>query len=349
MQSVRQVIYLTIGVSTIIVLVVWAVWIRPPSVTSRANSKQPYRDSDPARKIPTPAVTEVRDSSNAPVTIKEVLEGIIQPPAQAEVDAFLQEHGRSQSNLLAAHTLTSDISYLEEALQRFPDNPNVLVAILSQEKPQENAIELAETLTFLEPDNALSHYLHGKALLDVGEIDAAFVALSDGASASSFQATLTEQIEGLTAFHEFQGSSPDLALIQSVFGAGLPHLDKMRKLTQELTIYNSQDDIAVSVGVAMGNHLSQGAGNYLLINQLVGLAIEQQFLESRPPETFNLFLNQTHGELLRDIERQRSHIAKIAKTTSAEWEQMTTEEAAIYARIVMEEGEEAAMRKTFHK
>jgi len=345
MQNVRQIIFLTIGVSVIIVLIVWAVWILPLFVRSQSDPTQTDRSSDSARKTPSPAVAKARGSSGSPGTVKEVLEGMIQDFPRAEVEAFLDEHERSESNLLAAHALTSDASYLEEALQRFPDSPSVLVAILSQEKTRANAVELAETLTFLEPDNALSHYLHGKALLDAGKVDAAFVALSDGASASLFQATYTEQIEGLTAFHEFQGSSPDLALIKSVFGGQLYHLGKMQKLTQELTAYNSQDDMAVGVGVAMGNHLSQGAGNHLLINQLVGLSIEQQFLENSPPETFNPFLNQTHGELLQDIERQRIHLRELVQ--KGELEQLTPEEAASYARITLEEGEEAAIRKAF--
>jgi len=348
MKEQKTKIYLTAGLSAIIMLAIWALCIRPASVqvTTQTN---PTHTPDPALKTPAPAVAETWDSSESSTNIKEVLEGITQAPAQAEVDAFLEEHGRTESNLLAANALTLDNSYLEEALQLFPDSPSVLVAILSQEKTHANAVELATSLTVLEPDNALGHYLHGKALLDAGEIDAAFVALSDGASASSFEATLTEQIEGLTAFREFQGSSPDLALVQSVFGGQMSHLSKMRQLSNDLTTYNSQDDTAVSVGVAMGNHLSQGAGSHLLINQLVGLHIEKKFLENLPPETFNPFLNQTHEELLQDIENQSNHIGEIVKELDGATDQMTIEQAANYARTVMEEGEEAAIQKTFYK
>ena len=330
-------------------LIVWTLWIRPLSDTSRATSKQPERNSDPPQNIPSLTVSEARDSSKVRLTVKDVMEGLTEIPSQAEVDAFLQEQGRSKANLLAASTLTSDISYLQEALRLYPNSPSILIAILTRDITQANAIELAETLAFIEPDNALGHYLYGKVLLDAGEIDAAFAALSDGASVSSFQATFTEQVEGLTAFYQFQGSSPDLALIQSAFGANLNHLGIMRDLAKELTTYNSQGDINISIGVAMGNHLSQGAGSQLLINQLNGLYIEKQFLETQPPETYNLFLNQTHGELLRDIEKQRSQLLESVKKTNADMDQMTLEEGAKFARIMIKEGEAVAMQKLFRK
>lgn len=357
MKGRKTEIYLATGAGIIVMLAGGAIWIRSHAFQAASKNKVPplISNSELAQKAPTRSAIEPRDSPEKPRTVGEAIAAVT-APTQVEVDDFLLQHGRTESNLIAANVLMPDAGYLEEALKLFPGSPAILVTALTQELPPENAIELAETLAFLEPDNALNHYLHGEALLAGGDVDTAMVALSNGASSSSFETTVSQQVEGLTAFHEFRGASPDVALIQSSYSdvsklgcVSFIYLQKMRELADALTTFDSQDERVVSVGVALGNHLSQGENSHSLLDQLVGIHIEKQFLESQAPETFNLFLNQTHGELLRDIEKQSNHLKKIIKDVGIDMNKMTTEEGVNYIKITMEKGEEAAIKKIFAK
>jgi hypothetical protein len=68
----------------------------------------------------------------------------------------------------------------------------------------------------------------------------------------------------------------------------MPHLQPMRKLANYIETttkqYRQQGDTAsaetlAGMGFVLGTHLSDGYGSQTLINQLVGIAIEKQFLQ----------------------------------------------------------------------
>lgn len=87
----------------------------------------------------------------------------------AEVEHFLSLRNRDADSLLCAYRQTEDYAYLHEALERFPENAEVLSAVLLNYgfKP-ENRQALIDRLKTVAPDNALGYYLSALEGIDAG-------------------------------------------------------------------------------------------------------------------------------------------------------------------------------------
>ncbi len=135
---------------------------------------------DPARIGLSPeAGTALRASERSPASARRVREesefhifaqrAIKELPklTRAEAELFLEARGRNAASLACAFRQTGDEAYILEALDRFPEDPEVLAAaLMSRNFKPENRGELIERLKSVEPDNVLGDYLgaiHGFA------------------------------------------------------------------------------------------------------------------------------------------------------------------------------------------
>jgi hypothetical protein len=75
-----------------------------------------------------------------------------------EVEIFLLKHGRDGPSLIAAFTMLNDLSYLKEAIERFPEVPEVALVALSVGGEGTDALWI-KRLQDADPDNALVQFL----------------------------------------------------------------------------------------------------------------------------------------------------------------------------------------------
>src|SRR5262249_4191257 len=105
----------------------------------------------------------------------------------AQVEPYLEAKGRSAASLLAAFRTTSDPSLLAEAVQKFPNDPQVgfEAAIRNDASPQERRQGL-DALKQGAPENSLANYLSALDYFKTGQTNEALQELTAASSKQQF-------------------------------------------------------------------------------------------------------------------------------------------------------------------
>ena len=97
------------------------------------------------------------------------------------------------------------------------------------------------------------------------------------------------------------------------------------------------------IGATLGRHLSDGSGASSILNQLVGLIIEEELLKRPSPSTVWGFLGQNTGDRLTEIQARKDVVRGGARLFN-EWLPTASEADLIsYFDRVKMYGEPAAM------
>lgn len=146
------------------------------------------------------------------------------------------------------------------------------------------------------------------------------------------------------------------AKLAATFGMLLPHLSVMRDLSRELSMMEASAmangdlqtaQTAASVGLGLAQQIAEGSSVPTYVNQLVGQAIERQFLATADAAVVEQVLGQSTAERLADLDRQRNEIKQLA----AEWTarvsagEISTAELIEYFDLVRSVGEPEANRR----
>jgi tetratricopeptide (TPR) repeat protein len=121
------------------------------------------------------------------------------PKLSAEqLEIYLNSAGRSAASLLTAFHLSKDEAYLEEALESFPQEPQVLLEA-ARRKDAATALELLQRLKKEDPENGLADFLSARSLFDMGRNEEALAHLlqSTGKPFNDFTSSTLETGEGL--------------------------------------------------------------------------------------------------------------------------------------------------------
>ena len=289
----------------------------------------------------------------AGVTIKDLLEGKVPKLNQLEVEAFLKNQGRSTINLLAASRLLKDLNYVREAAKADPKDPAVQLELtLRGETPEEKAAALA---AFREaaPGNSLGDYLAAHQAFAAGDTGAAGAALIQSLDnplfadytqkiiAGSEQAFLDAGYDATSAFAAAMGAGDIYDL------RARPMIDVSESLLslQQEFIRSADFDAAeptVIIGLTLGQRiLDQGP---YLIDQLVGIRIERDFLQQLDPLTLAGPGGQTAGERIETLDAKLMEIKTLHPAFTEKFAAADEATQAQYLEKMKSEGELAAMR-----
>jgi hypothetical protein len=285
------------------------------------------------------------------ITIKDLLAGKVPKLNQLEVEAFLKNHGRSTTNLLAASRLLNDLSFAREAAKADPTNPAAQLELaLRGETPEEKSAAIA---AFREtaPGNSLGDYLAAHQAFLTGDAGAAGAALIQSLDNPLFADYSQQLVAGSEQAYLDAGYEPTAAAGAAMFALTIPRAGALMEVSKNLVslqqefIRSADFDAAeptVIIGLTLGQRL-QDQGPYL-IDQLSGIAIERKFLEQLDPLTQAGPGGQTAGERLDALDTRLLEIRTLAPAFG---EMLATADAATqsqYLAKVKAEGELAAMR-----
>ena len=248
--------------------------------TSRSTSRSSPAPSSKSDRSKTPprtrrAINEALSLLNDPG--KRVL-------SAEEIDAFVSSRNRSVDSLLSAFRLGGDQAFLKEAMERFPDHPQVLVMSLSQEPRAEQRLAILENLKRADPDNALGNCMSACALLELGRKQAALEELQKSVG-KPFGNFAMESALNDEELYLASGVPSAEAKMMALFGLNNPHILKMRGLADGMRTmiadYQAAGDgesaVALrAIQVELGQQL-QESGNG--IDLLVGMLVEKKALE----------------------------------------------------------------------
>lgn len=266
------------------------------------------------------------------------------------LDAWLAAHPGPEA-LLTARSV-GGVEYLKRALELYPDNPQVLLA--SVELKEEPAVQRArlDRLKQLDPDNALGFYLSAADHQAAGRTEEALADLLAASGKSHFEDYVGEAMDRGRALLASLGRSDGEAALLGSSTVLLPHLARLKKLAQGLQEVQRQylasgntagAETLAAMGVQLGRQLESGQGSGLLINQLVGLAVERLSLSELPASSTPGFLEGTVEEHLNARKARREELKEV-HLGFEDWLRAASEEQVVqhYDRL-RAHGEEAAL------
>jgi len=272
----------------------------------------------------------------------------------AQVEPYLKANGRSAASLLAAFRTTTDPRLLAEAIQTFPNDPQVSfeAAIQKDASPEDRRRNL-EAFKQADPENSLANYLSALEHFKTGETDATVKDLVAAAGKAQFLDYGRDRKQTDEEAYLAAGYPPGEAKMMGNMFLIEPHLVQFRELGQSLIAmadsYRRSGDEdsrqnAVQMAVDLGRRFGDPAPEVPLVNQLVGISIERATLAVLDPANPYGTTGQTVQERLDQLVQRKEAIHVISARADPLWEKLTDQDWISYHDQVAAIGEEAALR-----
>src|SRR5712671_282667 len=177
---------IVIGASAAVVIVLLAIQNRhkngprpsePVGSRSVKTVAKPHLPA-PRRAAVAASIEESPDDRRSTNLLVRVLRGEEPPKLTLEqIGPYLEANRRSVESLLAASRTTGDRTFLQEAKEKYPNDPRVAFDALIWSKPEERR-QWLDTFKQSAPDNALPNYLSALEHFKSGQTDQAVQDLS---------------------------------------------------------------------------------------------------------------------------------------------------------------------------
>jgi len=247
-------------------------------------------------------------------------------PEQAE--AYVNASRRSASSLLAAFRTSGNQALLEEAMQKYPKDPEVAFeAAFRKDATPEERRHWLDTFKASAPDNALGNYLSARDYFKAGQTDQAVQELLVASAKPQFDDfTLDRSQADEEAFRSAGYAELDTRMAATM-GLVLPHLIEMKELSQSMVelskSYRAAGDdasaqAALQLALNMGERFdgSKGTAGVPLITQLVGMAVDRMALGTMDPA----IPYGNDGQTVKDRIDQLTQLRESIKERASNWE-----------------------------
>jgi len=274
-----------------------------------------------------------------------------------KVEAWLAKHSRDAVSLLAAFRALDDTNYLNEAATNFPNNPQVELAVLARDEFPADRRKWLDLFKVSSPSNSLANYLSAEDCFKNGNTVAAVQELQAATGKSQFDNyTVASELTG-EELAQFCGESPLQAYQTAISGVAteeLPELATFKRLAQGIEQLQTQEMTAgdntsaqnlAQMGMVLGNQLINGGGSGLLINQLLGIAVERIVLSQLDSNTGYDFLDgKTPNQVSQELGEQKKEMTQTYQSFNAVYPNLTEAEMLNYLDRKKTYGEMNAMR-----
>jgi len=270
----------------------------------------------------------------------------------AQVESYLKANRRNASSLLAAYRTTGDPALLEEAKQKYPDDPQVAFeAAFKKDTSVEERRQWLEVFKKSAPDNALPNYLSALHYFKAGQPDQAVSELIAASGKQEFQDYTLERHQDDEEAYLGAGYSVAEAKTIPALQLLLPQLAEVKELGLNLVeLANSYrqagDPASAQAALQMAAMLGQRYGNTVVgeteISRLVGLAVERIALNAMDPNSPYGSAGQTVQDRLDQLARQSTELKQIAEQTQALQDLVSDQDWISYQDRWRVFGEEAA-------
>ncbi len=268
-----------------------------------------------------------------------------------EINQFLEAQGRNPLNLIAAARLSHDPQYLQEAAKAFPQDPSVQLELALHGATAEEKAAALKNFRELAPENSLGDYLAAAEAFKNGDAGSAGLALAQSLDSSLFADYNSQIMESAQSALENAGYHEEVAFGLTMGVTDLNFLNTLSRLSTDLKavqdgFINEADfdsaEPTVVIGLTLGQRIQESSP--MLINQLMGIAIERQFLNQLDPLTMIGPNGQTAIERISLLEAKRDEIKTLSQSTVANLPSMDEATLAQYSRLVKSQGELEALR-----
>jgi len=271
-----------------------------------------------------------------------------------QLEGYLTTHHRDAASLLAAFRVTHDSALLSEAMQKYPNDPQVdfEAAFNTNSTPDErrrwlNAFENSA------PNNALANYVSALDYFKSGQSDQAVQEMAAAAGKQGFQDYTTDRLMDDREAYLEAGYSSVEAEISSATQLLLPQLLQIKELGLQLVdlskSYQQAGDsdsaqAALQMAAGLGQRYATEAPAEPEISQLVGMAVERIALGQMDPASFYGDNGQTVQDQLNQVNQARAILNDLIQQATPLLESLSDQDYLIYKDRWIAFGEEAAVR-----
>ena len=320
----------------------------------------------PAPRLPAPPMVAAAqpaetttDDLRSTNLIAQLLKGGDAPKLTAQqIDSYLQENRRNAASLLAAYRATNDPKLLQEAMEKFPNDPQVAFhAVFKKDATPEERRQWLEAFKRNAPDNALPSYLSALDHFKAGQANEAVQELIAASGRADFQDYSADSVQNDEEAWRTAGYSVAESKTLASMLLVLPHLIQLKQLSQEMvSLANSYrqagDDASAQAALQMGFNLGQrldGSPGQALITQLVGMAIQGIALRGMDPNSPFDAGGQTVQGQLDELTRQRASIRELTSQFDTLQQRMSDQDWISYKDRWRAFGEMSALRWMINK
>jgi RNA polymerase sigma factor (sigma-70 family) len=308
---------------------------------------------------PMPAVAAVDAVPAEPVQTRNLYALLTNRTSQVKLtavqaEAYLKEHRRSAATLLAAFRTSGDPALLQEAMQKYPNDPQVSFEAASRpDAPTDERRQWLDRLKQSAPENALANYLSAADHFKAGQPDLAVQDLLAAAGKPQFQEYNLDRIQTDEEAYRAAGypeaeakllASSQLVMGQqvAVSGLGRSMLDLAKSYQQAGDEASRQ--AALQMAVDLGQRYGDDAPGQMLVAKLLGISIERKALGAMDSNAAYAATGQTVQDQLTQLAQQRAALAALNQQTDPIMQTMSDSDWVSFNDRLKNFGEEAAMR-----
>ena len=237
-----------------------------------------------------------------------------------QIEAYLALNKTNAQSLLAAWQAAGDRDYLKQAAALYPNDPAVQMNAIALDVFPGRQREWLDRFKQAAPENSLANYLSAHDYFRNAKPELALKELAEAASMRGFSDYTERTLQDLEEVHMQSGKTTAEAKAVAMAGTLLPHLKPLKELAQEIGSlqqrYLATGDATSAEAVArlgwnVGQQLTVGEGSRYIINQTVGLTVEQELLTRLPPESQPDFLLMPVKDQLAAIDGRKKALREI--------------------------------------
>lgn len=286
-----------------------------------------------------------------PEFLQRMLDGEIAKLMPEQIERYVESCGRDALSLIVAAMLSEDRDeWLDEAAERFPDDPGVAAAMLLHRGGKAEAGEWSVRLKENDPGNSLGYLFAAKSALDGGNLDEAL-----GELASLESTRLNDYREswqsGFTEAYRSAGYQGMEAELLGMFQVPVLTGEVSRLSTgivEAMIAAEGRGDRATAEALGRAGMkaaaLVGGRGERdLLINQLISVSMERKLLNQLDAFEFVPGDERLVLERLAEMDERIDRIKATIRSHSELLPTLTEPELRQYTRRMQTDGELKAM------
>jgi hypothetical protein len=277
-----------------------------------------------------------------------------------QVESYLKAHRRSAASLLAAYRTTGEPALLEEAMQKYPNDPQVaLEAASRQDVLPEAQRQWLETLKKSAPENALPNYLLARNYFKAGQTDQAVQELIAAFGKPQVQDYFVDRMsDNEEAYLSAGYSAAEAKALGPEQLPLMPDRGDLKQLAYDLVdLANSyrragdetSGQAALQMAAQLGRRYETGGPGQPTIDQLLGFAIETLALNALDPNSVYGDSGQTVRDRLNEVARQKATLKELVTQSEPFRQTMVDQDWIGYTDRLKTFGEEAALRWVLSK
>ena len=325
------------------------------TLSSRASvaKRAPHLPAPPVLAAAPPVETPAEVLPPANLYARLLKEGKDTRLTAEQVQHYLQANGRNAASLLAAFRATGDPALLQEALQKYPNDPRVdFAAAVDKDLSPEGRRQGLDAFKKSAPENALANYLSALDYFNSGKTDQAVQELITASGKQQFQDYSRDFVQNAEEAYLAAGYPAAEAKTLATTGLVLPQLAELKQLGADMVNLSSSyrqagDEASAQATLQIAASLGQGyrnASGEQLVSQLVGMQIETTALNAMSPGSPYGDLGQTVQDRINQLDQQKEALHELTRQIGPAMEAMSDQDWISFNDRLMIFGEEPAMR-----